>query len=146
MSKKTMGRTWLAFLIALVLQGCASGPSEKPFLDTFDRAEADYRQGLLTRAEAGYRKVVQTKPTFYEPWLRLGNIYVRTGQYEAAIRMFEECTRIQPDDVRGWNNLALTRVNQGIDILDQASEHFPVERPEQALLKRTRDNLVRVVQ
>lgn len=135
-------RVWLAILITLVLQGCATGPSERPVLDIYDSAEADYRQGLLSQAEAGFRKVVERQPTFYEPWLRLGNIYVRTGQYEAAILMFEKCTMIQPNDVRGWNNLALTRVKQGIEVLDQASGHFPTERPERALLKRTRLNLV----
>ncbi|MDX1589782.1 MAG: tetratricopeptide repeat protein [Oleiphilaceae bacterium] len=142
MSQTITTRPWLILLLALVLQGCATGPQETPFLDIFDRAEADYRQGLLSRAEAGYRKVVQAKPTFYEPWLRLGNIYVRTGQYEAAILMFQECTRIQPNDVRGWNNLALTRVSQGIEVLDNASEHFPIERSERVLLKSTREKLV----
>lgn len=137
---------WLTIVLALAIQGCATGPAEKPILDIYDIAEADYRQGLLSRAEAGYRKVIQAKPTFYDPWLRLGNIYVRTGQYEAAILMFEECTRIQPNDIRGWNNLALTRVKQGIDVLDQASGHFPNERPERVLLDRTRLNLVSAAQ
>ena len=130
---------------ALLLAGCAfmSGPNESSeFSFWIVKASSQYESGLLTVAEASYRKVTRIRPDFYEPWLRLGNIYVRTGQLEAAVRMFEKCTELRPDDIRGWSNLSLTRLKQSLAVLDNAQQYFPSESTGAVILVRSREALI----
>lgn len=120
-------------LIAMVLAliGCASteGNSSNA-LDTLRKANQEYSEGMLSSAEASYRMVLQSNPNHHQAWLKLGNIYVRTGQLEAAIIAYENCGWKQNDDIRCWNNLALARVKQGIDALDRGQKHFVPGTPE----------------
>ncbi|WP_167812608.1 tetratricopeptide repeat protein [Marinobacter daqiaonensis] len=113
------------------------------FTALVERASSQYEAGLLTEAEASYRKVTQLRPDYYEPWLKLGNIYVRTGQLEAAVRMFTKCTELRPDEVRGWSNLSLTRLKQSLAVLDEAQHHFPNDSAGAAVLRNSRQSLIK---
>jgi Tfp pilus assembly protein PilF len=133
-------------LFLLLFSGCATtGTSKKDveFTALVERASSQYGAGLLTEAEASYRKVTQLRPDYYEPWLKLGNIYVRTGQLEAAIRMFTECTELRPDDVRGWSNLSLTRLKQSLAVFDEAQQYFPNDSTGAAVLRSSRESLIK---
>lgn len=92
-------------------------PKEK--VDLFVEAEDYYKKGLLVQAEAKYRALLESNPNMYEAWLRLGNIHARTGQLEAAILAFEKCVEVAPQQVRGWNNLALVRVMQATEVVKE---------------------------
>ena len=136
-----------AFAIAFTLifiSGCVSTSSSKPspFLLAYEQAESDYRVGLLTEAEASYRRAIELRPSFYEPWLKLGNIYVRTGRLDSAVRMYEKCTLLKPDDVRGWKNLSLVRLKQSLSVLNEASQYFPENTRGYAIIGEARDSLV----
>ncbi len=130
----------------LILGGCATttGSGENAeFSNLIEKASSQYEAGLLTEAESSYRKVTALRPDYYEPWLKLGNIYVRTGQLEAAVRMFRECTELRPDDVRGWSNLSLTRLKQSLAVLDDAQQYFPSESTGAAVLRNSRESLIK---
>ena len=135
----------LTVVSILVFSGCAATTGHKgsEFSYLIGKASTEYEAGLLTEAEASYRKVTNLRPDFYEPWLKLGNIYVRTGQLEAAVRMYERCTELRPDDVRGWSNLSLTRLKQSLAVLDHAQQHFPTESPDAAVLRNSREALIK---
>ncbi|WP_133245541.1 tetratricopeptide repeat protein [Pelagibaculum spongiae] len=116
MNKKIM----MAIGMALLIAGCSSAPAKKTLdTDILLKADQAYRQGRLVDAEAYYLKIVDKNPTLYETWFRLGNIYVRTGQLDAAIRAFEKCIQLSPEKSKGWNNMALTRIRQAISTLEE---------------------------
>ncbi len=126
-TKQRLGALWTVLLTIMVLasSGCANTTRDSSrTLNMLHDAERQYNQGMLSSAEASYRKVLQSNPDHHQAWLKLGNIYVRTGQLEAAIIAYENCGIKQSDDIRCWNNLALARVKQGIDALEQGQRHF----------------------
>lgn len=126
-SKQRLGALWILLFTLMVLasSGCASTTGgSSGTLHTLHKAERQYNQGMLSSAEDSYRKVLQSNPDHHEAWLKLGNIYVRTGQLEAAIIAYENCGKRQTDDIRCWNNLALARVKQGIDALERGQQNF----------------------
>ena len=110
----------LIIAFSVFLTGCGSTATRSTIsADLIERADQAYREGQLTVAEARYREITHQKPSMYEPWFRLGNIYVRTGQLEAAVKMYERCIELRSEDARAWNNLALTRIQQAIAVLDE---------------------------
>lgn len=134
-----------AISFLLILNGCATGAAQnnEEFSILIEKASSQYEAGLLTEAEASYRKVTNLRPDYYEPWLKLGNIFVRTGQLEAAVRMYRKCTELRPDDVRGWSNLSLTRLKQSLAVLDDAQEYFPGDSTGASVLRSSRESLIK---
>jgi tetratricopeptide (TPR) repeat protein len=37
-------------------------------------------------------------------WYNKGNVLIKIGRYEDAIKSYEEATRIKPDYANAWNN------------------------------------------
>jgi len=138
-----LGAAYILVFLLVGLGGCASNPS-KNMMDQFDEAERAYSLGLLSNAEATYLEITEKHPNFGEAWFRLGNIYVRTGQFDAAIRMFEKYVKINPNDVRGWNNLALTRMKQAVDVLQQGQKKFSRDSNEYHYLEEMIKRMVNV--
>jgi tetratricopeptide (TPR) repeat protein len=119
--------------------------SSKSKLDEFDQANKFYEAGRLSEAEWLYKQVLKTAPDLDEAWLRLGNIYVRTNQLEAAAIHLDKCTTINPSNYRCWNNLALIRIKQAISTLDQAEKSFPKAAQEKAKLLALRKKLINLM-
>lgn len=98
--------------ITLTLVGCAASPTKPNAPDLLSQADYLYRSGALVEAEHHYRTIVQQAPRLSLAWYRLGNIYVRTQQFDAAIAAFEQAVRYQPQEEQYWINLTYTRVKQ----------------------------------
>lgn len=108
-------------LIAIVfLSGCASTQTSdsSSTITLFKKAERSYMQGLLSEAEADYLQLSRISPEVSEVWVKLGNIYVRTGYLDAAIRMYGKCLEIDAGDTRCWNNMALAQIKQAMKTLE----------------------------
>jgi tetratricopeptide (TPR) repeat protein len=108
----------------LFLNACASTQQQSvnklnssELINLVEEAGEAYKMGLLTDAEIKYREITEKYPRYYDAWLKLGNIYVRTDQLEAAIRVYLKCTEIEPEAMQGWNNLALARLKQAMNAL-----------------------------
>jgi tetratricopeptide (TPR) repeat protein len=108
----------------LFLNACASTQQQSvkkmnssELINLVEEAGEAYKMGLLTDAEIKYREITAKYPRYYDAWLKLGNIYVRTDQLEAAIRVYLKCTEIEPEAMQGWNNLALARLKQAMNAL-----------------------------
>jgi tetratricopeptide (TPR) repeat protein len=89
-----------------------------------EEAGESYKMGLLTDAEIKYREISSKYPRYYDAWLKLGNIYVRTDQLEAAIRVYLKCTEVEPEAMQGWNNLALARLKQAMNALKEGRNNM----------------------
>lgn len=134
--------SWLfGFVYIAIAQGCAIvEPTGRSYADlqeaadNYTRANDAYHSGLLTEAEMQYIKLTKNQPNFFDAWFKLGNIYVRTGQFEGAIKMYEQCIKIKPDDVRPWHNLALTRIKQSLEILTEGMQKVTSNSKDQEKL------------
>ncbi|MBF5056295.1 hypothetical protein Y5W_01589 [Alcanivorax sp. 521-1] len=93
-------------------------------------------------AEAYYRELVNDNPELYQGWFRLGNIYARSGQLDAAITMYERCLELDPDQARAWYNLALVRTRQSLRTLADAEQRFADQPADQRRLGALRQRLV----
>jgi len=129
------------FIISILLtSGCSNRKFE--LWDTYQRANESYKLGMLSDAEAMYIEITEKNPKLFEVWLKLGNIYVRTNQLDAAIRVYENAVRLNPKDVRAWHNLALTRVKQSTKILMEGRRNM---RPDSDEYKFLDDSLKRII-
>ena len=114
------------FIFVVFLSACSSNDyKSQGAVELIRKADLQYKRGLLSEAEALYRKVLEDVPTYYEAWLKLGNIFVRTGQLESAINAYEQCIRLEENNVKCWNNLSLARVKQAMAVLEEGQQHFP---------------------
>jgi len=132
--------TILIMVMTIFLSGCSNHKQE--LWDKYQRANEAYKLGMLSDAEGMYLEITKENPTLFEVWLKLGNIYVRTDQLEAAIRVYEKAVKINPKDVRVWNNLALTRVKQSTRILIEGRRNM---RPSSNEFKMLDNALKRIL-
>lgn len=110
--------------------------------DRLNLAEKAYQEGLFVEAESYYRELVTENPDLYQGWFRLGNIYARSGQLDAAITMYERCMDLDPDQARAWYNLALVRTRQSLRTLADAEQRFTDTPADQRRITALRERLV----
>ena len=140
-----MYRSLLTLLLAAALSACATTAPSRDAQASADKlrfAEKAYQDGLFVEAESYYRELVADNPELYEGWFRLGNIYARTGQLDAAITMYERCLDLDPDQARAWYNLALVRTRQSLRTLADAEQRFADQPADQRRLAALRERLV----
>lgn len=139
-------KSFTAFFLAILIGGCTSVEKESySTINLFKKAERNYVQGLLSEAEADYLKLSRIAPDVSEVWAKLGNIYVRTGYLEAAVRMYEKCLDINPQETRCWNNMALTRVKQAMETLQAGAKSLEMNSDEYYVLTELYSKLLEVV-
>lgn len=82
------------------------------------QAQVAYSEGRMTDAERYLHAITERYPDTAPAWLRLGNVFYRTGRYDAAIHAYEQALRYDQKNGQAWHNLALTRMQQAADIVD----------------------------
>jgi Tfp pilus assembly protein PilF len=135
------------FLVVLFcLMACSTNPSKSSaIINLFQEADEFYKKGLLTEAEASYLKLTKISPDVTDAWVKLGNIYVRTGQLDAAVTMYEKCLDVDQKEARCWNNMALTRVKQAMETLRRGQVQVEKNSDEYYALEKLYNNLAQVV-
>lgn len=124
---------WLAVAVALLIAcaGCASSSaSRSDFASGYEQAEKYYRAGLYSDAERVLLDLRRRSPENYDVLFRLGNIYVRTGQFDAAERAYRRCIEIDPEQPKGWYNLALLSIKQAMYIAEEGRAKTRTRSPE----------------
>jgi tetratricopeptide (TPR) repeat protein len=138
-----MRPAWL--MLTALLAGCAAEGT--PRIDyTLDeqmqRADQSYREARLEDAEVIYRQITQSHPELKEVWFRLGNIYTRENQLDAAVRAYERTLQLDSNDGRAWYNLSLVHVKQGLSTLETASQTLPADSPLRPRINALHDSLL----
>lgn len=138
-------------LLCLVVAACASTPQkpngEQDLKAKLERGDRALREARLTDAEIVYRELTQAHPNLPEVWLRLGNVYMREAQIEAAIRVYQDGLRYDQEDGRIWYNLAIARIKQAAQTLESANNALPKDSPfRNAILQLHNRLLSRAVQ
>lgn len=137
----------IAFIAISFLGGCTSSITKEnsSTINLFKKAERSYMQGLLSEAEADYLQLSRIAPDVSEVWVKLGNIYVRTGYLDAAIRMYEKCLEIDSKDTRCWNNMALAQVKQAMKTLEAGVKGMEPNSDDYYVLTELYSKLVDVI-
>lgn len=141
-------KTALALLLMTLLAGCASTPPPQPAAAAapvqtqLQKADRALREARLTDAEVLYRSLIQTHPELPEVWLRLGNVYTRQGQLDAAVRIYNEGLQHSRNDGRLWYNLAIARVKQAVQTLEASSAELPPDSPYRPRIQQLHDALL----
>lgn len=141
-------RRAMVVLMLVLVAGCSSLFSKEEiaeFNEAVEAADKSYSLGLLEDAEMKYLYVLELRPNFHQGWLKLGNIYVRTGQFEAAIRAYSECIEAKPEEGKCWNNLAIVRVRQALATLEQGQKTVARESDDWFALDLLYHRLVKAI-
>lgn len=136
---------FLGFML-FVVTGCSSATSPRgKDMAMYDAAATAYKNGELIEAETLYRKLVARHAEYGDGWFKLGNIYVRMGQYDAAANMYKKAAQINPEDGKVWNNLALAHVKKAVAVLDEGTRHVQQASQEQRSMQQLRERIVQSV-
>ena len=134
--------------LALLLCACASRGPASPIIPGADlrqalaRADTALREARLVDAERHYRQLSEHHPRLPDIWLRLGNIYTRQGQFQAAMRAYRDGLQHRPEDGRLWHNLALVELKQAIHTLETGSQVIPADSPWRAHIEQLHGSLL----
>jgi len=104
-------------------------PSKLDLDAKFKRANTAYEDGLLVEAEKWFLNIVVEHPNLADAWFKLGNIYYRSGRYAAAVRAYEKVLGNDSTYEKAWYNLALTRVSQSVEVIDESLEFIDHNSP-----------------
>ncbi len=124
-----LGRLTVAgflFSSILLVSACASKENRlKPtgVVEVERKAEGYYKQANLQLAEVEYRRLLKMVPQYAKGWFRLGNIYLRTSQLDAAIRHYEKAIAYDSKMAKAWHNLSLARIRQATNTLVEGQQH-----------------------
>ena len=130
----------------LLLGGCATNRNGLSELEErIASAENSYQLGLLSDAEAKFIRILEDHPDLSDAWLKLGNVYVRTGQLEAAVRAYTTCIKTNTENGKCWNNLAVVRVRQAIAGLEEGVSAVPQGSSEQEAIRQFYYELVKTI-
>lgn len=136
-----------AIILCVILTACSAAPQSQvdfSFSERFNVAEQAYIEGRLADAETLYLQLTQTNPEYKESWFKLGNIYARQGRYEASIRCYEKVLVLDSQDGKAWFNLAVVKLNQSRQILQQAEQILAPETAELQQIKQLTHSLNQV--
>jgi tetratricopeptide (TPR) repeat protein len=117
-------------LLATLLAGCVSqGESKVDYSmdEQLRKADLAYREARLEDAEPLYRQITLDHPELKDVWFRLGNIYTRQNQLDAAVRAYERTIQLDKNEDRAWYNLSLVRLKQAVATLEAASQTLPAD-------------------
>lgn len=76
------------------------------------KAEQALAANQLVEAGSSYVRIVRAYPDNATAWFRLGTIYLRTDQLDAAQMAFEQSLRADPNLSKAYANLALAHLQQ----------------------------------
>lgn len=93
-------------------------------------AQSYYDRALYSDAERVLLKLSAQAKDNYDVHFMLGNIYVRTGQYPAADRMYRQCINIDSSVAKAWYNLSLLKVKEAMSLADEGYQRTAVDNPE----------------
>lgn len=134
----TLARICMLILLLALLSACAAntgsssarGVSKPGTLELqLEESFIAYNDGRLGDSEALLHKILKTHPNLSDAWFKLGNIYYRTGQYDAAVRAYEKTVTYDKENGRAWYNLALTRIKQADIALKIGAAQITSENP-----------------
>ena len=132
-------RVALAFLIitSLNLIGCnlqsiqpgKSTPELSDLAELENQAKTAYVNEDWATAEKAYRNLTLQIPSEVEPWFRLGNVYARTNQLNAAVVTYREALIREPKNSKIWHNLGVIQLKQAANTFLEMQQYTEENDP-----------------
>ncbi|MBI2620360.1 MAG: protein kinase [Ignavibacteriales bacterium] len=79
----------------------------------FGNGTVYFHQKRFGEAKRAWEKVIQQNPDFYDAYRWLGIASDITGEYDAALRYYEQCARIKPYSEEPWMHFYMTHLRKG---------------------------------
>jgi cytochrome c-type biogenesis protein CcmH/NrfG len=126
------------------MAGCAAQGEKINYSldDQLKQADEAYSEARLDDAERIYLQIAKGHPDLSEVWFRLGNIYTREGQFDAAVRAYSTTLRLDSSDGRAWYNLSLVHTKRAVATLEDAIRTLPPDSPYRARITALHDALL----
>ncbi len=130
-------RHCLSILFLLIFTGCdiqnlQPNPDLTSLVEVQKRADAAYQNEDWKTAEKEYLYLAKNLPSEIEPWFRLGNIYARTGQLDAAVSAYREALVRDTKNSKIWHNLGIVQLRQAtntfVEMLDYTNPDDPLNQ------------------
>ncbi len=130
-------RHCLSVLFLLIFTGCdiqnlQPNPDLSSLVEVQKRADAAYQNEDWKTAEKEYLYLAKNLPGEIEPWFRLGNIYARTGQLDAAVSAYREALVRDTKNSKIWHNLGIVQLRQAtntfVEMLDYTNPDDPLNQ------------------
>ena len=132
-------RTSIIFLILVShnLVGCSlqNIQSDKPSPELSDivQLEQTAKKAYLSEdwatAEKAYKNLTLQIPGDAEPWFRLGNIYARTNNLDAAVATYREALIRDPKNSKIWHNLGVIQLKQAANTFLEMQQYTEENDP-----------------
>jgi tetratricopeptide (TPR) repeat protein len=138
-------RALSCLLLVGLLTACAApggGKVDYSLDDQMRKADQAYREARLEDAEPLYRQITLDHPELKDVWFRLGNIYTRQNQLDAAVRAYERTLQLDKNEERAWYNLSLVRLKQALATLETASQTLPADSALRPRIMALHDSLL----
>jgi enediyne biosynthesis protein E4 len=101
--------------------------------------EMTWRAIPVEALRAYFEEVVGRAPRDDRGWLGKANLAIRTGAYDAAGRLLEDCLRLRPHDVPVWRaRLNWAIATDRLDVVREALAHLPAAESDPAQRLRLR--------
>ncbi|MBQ0794637.1 tetratricopeptide repeat protein [Zhongshania sp.] len=123
-------RALTVLLMMLNISACSATAANVKPQNPMVEAQSYYDRALYSDAERVLLKLSERVEDNYDVHFMLGNIYVRTGQYPAADRMYRRCINIDSSVAKAWYNLALLKVKEAMSLADEGYQRTAVDNPE----------------
>ncbi len=119
-------------LAACNLQNLQPAPDSANIIEVQKRANDAYEKEDWKTAETEYKYLTQYISGDAEPWFRLGNIYARTDQLDAAVNAYRKALVRDSKNSKTWHNLGIVQLRQAtntfIEMLQYTKEDDPLNK------------------
>lgn len=107
-------------LITLSLSGCnllniqadQPTPELSELADLEKKANEAYENEDWATAEEAYKSLSAQVPRDPQPWFRLGNVYARANNLDAAVAAYKEALIRDHKNSKAWHNLGVIQLRQ----------------------------------
>lgn len=132
-----LSRLIFLILIALNLSACnllniqADEPSPElsDLADLEKEADEAYKNEDWAAAEAAYKSLAAQVPRDPQPWFRLGNVYARANNLDAAVAAYREALIRDHKSSKAWHNLGVIQLRQAANTFLEMQQYTEENDP-----------------
>lgn len=124
-------------LLLIAITACDQGllrpaPVAGDIAEIQRRADAAYQGADWKTAQEDYETLTIKIPAEFEYWFRLGNVYTKTGQLDAAVAAYREALVRNTKSSKAWHNLGIVQLRQAtntfIEMVQYTEESDPLNQ------------------
>ena len=132
-----LARLIFLILITLTLCGCnlLDIQPDKPLPTISDitqleqQAKEAYAIEDWATAETAYKSLTQQLPGNPTPWFRLGNVYARTNNLNAAVAAYREALVRDHKNSKAWHNMGVVQLKQAANTFLEMQQYTEENDP-----------------